>query len=143
MRLDQRLRAFNEMRGALLDEMEALDPAKLVARPRVGKWSILEIVEHLVLAERSRLGAFRVLLTSRTKRLLVLDRVIDTAELEELRGDGRQPPWPAAGARGAAFDQSRRRRSWVIITARSRLSGAAGSPRWSTWAKSTVPVRSK
>ena len=53
MRLEKRLRAFNEMRGALLDEMEALDPAKLVARPRVGKWTILEIIEHLVLAERA------------------------------------------------------------------------------------------
>ena len=53
MRLDKRLQAFNEKRGALLDEMEALDPAKLVARPRVGKWSIVEIIEHLVLAERA------------------------------------------------------------------------------------------
>ena len=53
MRLTERLRAFNETRGALLDEMDALDPAKLVARPLAGKWSILEIVEHLVLAERS------------------------------------------------------------------------------------------
>ncbi len=53
MRLDKRLQAFNEKRGALLDEMEALDPAKLVAKPRAGKWSILEIIEHLVLAERA------------------------------------------------------------------------------------------
>ena len=30
-------------------------------------------------------GAFRVHLTSRTKRLLVLDTVVDTSELEELR----------------------------------------------------------
>jgi DinB family protein len=53
MRLDQRLQAFNEKRGALLDEMDALDPATLVARPLAGKWSILEIIEHLVLAERA------------------------------------------------------------------------------------------
>ncbi len=52
MRLAKRLQAFNEKRGALLDEMEALDPAKLVAKPLAGKWSILEIIEHLVLAER-------------------------------------------------------------------------------------------
>jgi hypothetical protein len=31
-------------------------------------------------------GAFRIHLTSRTKRLLVLDQVVDTPELEELRG---------------------------------------------------------
>jgi hypothetical protein len=30
-------------------------------------------------------GAFRVHLTSRTRRLLVLDTVVDTSELEELR----------------------------------------------------------
>ena len=53
MTLEQRLRAFNEMRGALLDEMEALSPATLSARPLAGKWSILEIIEHLVLAERA------------------------------------------------------------------------------------------
>jgi DinB superfamily len=52
MRLDKRLKAFDERRNALLDEMEALEPGKLLARPRAGKWSILEIVEHLVLAER-------------------------------------------------------------------------------------------
>ena len=52
MRLDKRLQAFDDRRNALLDEMEALEPGKLLARPREGKWSILEIVEHLVLAER-------------------------------------------------------------------------------------------
>src|SRR5512132_2709488 len=52
MRLDERLKAFNEKRGALLDEMESLDQAKLVAKPLAGKWSILEIIEHLVIAER-------------------------------------------------------------------------------------------
>ena len=53
MRLDKRLQAFNEKRRALLDEMGALDPATLVARPLAGKWSMLEIIEHLVLAERA------------------------------------------------------------------------------------------
>jgi hypothetical protein len=33
MRLDKRLQSFNEKRGALLDEMGALDGATLVARP--------------------------------------------------------------------------------------------------------------
>jgi hypothetical protein len=53
MRLHQRLRAFNDRRGVLLDEMASLDPASLVAKPLPGKWSILEILEHLVLAERA------------------------------------------------------------------------------------------
>jgi hypothetical protein len=52
MRLEKRLQAFDERRNALLDEMEAVEPGKLVARPLPGKWSMLEIVEHLVLAER-------------------------------------------------------------------------------------------
>jgi DinB superfamily len=52
MSLARRLQAFDDRRNALLDEMEALEPGKLLARPIPGKWSILEIVEHLVLAER-------------------------------------------------------------------------------------------
>jgi hypothetical protein len=52
MKFDKRLQAFNEKRGALLNEIGAMDPAKLVARPLAGKWSILEIIEHLVVAER-------------------------------------------------------------------------------------------
>jgi len=51
-RLQQRLRALDERRRALLDEVEALSADRLTARPLPGKWSILEIVEHLVLAER-------------------------------------------------------------------------------------------
>ena len=53
MKPDKRLLAFNQKRGALLDEMGALDPAKLVAKPLPGKWSMIEIIEHLVLAERA------------------------------------------------------------------------------------------
>jgi hypothetical protein len=52
MRLTRKLQAFDARRKALLDEMESLEPGKLLARPLPGKWSILEIVEHLVLAER-------------------------------------------------------------------------------------------
>ena len=53
MRLDKRLQAFDDKRRALLEEMGALDPVTLVARPLAGKWSMLEIIEHLVLAERA------------------------------------------------------------------------------------------
>jgi len=51
--LEARLRAFDAARRALLDELGALEPAVLSAKPLPGKWSILEIVEHLVLAERA------------------------------------------------------------------------------------------
>jgi Tol biopolymer transport system component len=53
MRLNEKLQAFDAQRNALLDEMAAVEPSKLVARPLPGKWSMLEIIEHLVLAERS------------------------------------------------------------------------------------------
>jgi hypothetical protein len=53
MTLESRLKAFDDTRRGLLDELEALDPALLVATPIAGKWSMIEIVEHLVLAERA------------------------------------------------------------------------------------------
>ncbi len=52
-RLIRQLEVFRRDRAAVLAELAALEPSWLAARLRVGKWSILEIVEHLVLAERS------------------------------------------------------------------------------------------
>jgi hypothetical protein len=49
---EKMLQAFDQRCFALLDWVEALSAERLVARPIPGKWSILEIVEHLVLAER-------------------------------------------------------------------------------------------
>lgn len=71
MRLDKRLQSFNDKRGALLDEMGALDAAKLAAKPLAGKWSILEIIEHLILAERAVLHGLPEpsLLSERERRL--------------------------------------------------------------------------
>lgn len=46
------IQALDERRGALLSEVETLRPEDLQARPASGAWSILEIVEHLVVAER-------------------------------------------------------------------------------------------
>jgi len=51
-RLKRWIQAFDDQRLALLDELAALPPAALKAKARPDKWSILEIVEHLVLAER-------------------------------------------------------------------------------------------
>ena len=50
-RLERELRRLNEWRAAWLDELEALPPERLVTAPRPGKWSILEIVEHLAVSE--------------------------------------------------------------------------------------------
>jgi hypothetical protein len=49
------IQALDNQREALLDELEALDLAALRARPRPGAWSILEIVEHVVVAEEEAL----------------------------------------------------------------------------------------
>ena len=53
MKLNDRIHRFTVQRAALLERLEAMPPAQLSARPRPGKWSILEIVEHLALAERA------------------------------------------------------------------------------------------
>jgi DinB superfamily len=58
-RLNGWIQAFDDQRRALLDELAALPPEALKAKARPDKWSILEIVEHLVLAERFVLGGLR------------------------------------------------------------------------------------
>jgi hypothetical protein len=51
-RLKGWIQAFDDQRHALLDELAALPPETLKAKARPEQWSILEIVEHLGLAER-------------------------------------------------------------------------------------------
>lgn len=51
MRLEDRIRSIERKRSGLLDAADAMDPELLTGRPRPGKWSVLEIIEHLVLAE--------------------------------------------------------------------------------------------
>jgi len=50
--IQNKLEQMDQRRRALLDRVEALEPGRLVAKPLPGKWSILEIVDHLVTAER-------------------------------------------------------------------------------------------
>ena len=56
MTLGDKIQNFNQKRIKLLDELETLDPAVLTTRPQADKWSILEIIEHLVVAERAVLS---------------------------------------------------------------------------------------
>lgn len=51
VRPEARFRRIERKRNILLEEVESLDPGALHAHPRPGKWSIHEIVEHLVVAE--------------------------------------------------------------------------------------------
>ncbi len=54
--LIDRLRSIDARRMALLDRVAALDDAVLHRKPSPNAWSIIEIIEHLVVAERHVLG---------------------------------------------------------------------------------------
>jgi hypothetical protein len=54
----ERLAGIERKRIALLGEVAMLDEAQLTVRPVPDKWSIREIVEHLVLAEDDVVGDF-------------------------------------------------------------------------------------
>lgn len=55
-KLLQILEESNRERLFLLDEVQALDAENLTAKPQPDLWSILEIVEHLVVAEKEALS---------------------------------------------------------------------------------------
>jgi hypothetical protein len=52
MELEEKIRTFEARRNALLDQLSEIDPEVLSARPEGDKWSPIEIVEHMVVAER-------------------------------------------------------------------------------------------
>jgi hypothetical protein len=52
----RQIEALNRRRRALLDELETLPREKLAYKSASNRWSLLQIVEHLVLAEREVLG---------------------------------------------------------------------------------------
>jgi DinB superfamily len=54
--LQARLQSIETKRIRLQQRISGLEPHVVTARPRPGKWSILEIVEHLVLSERVVFG---------------------------------------------------------------------------------------
>ena len=51
-RLQKKIWALDQKRRTLLDKLDELDVGKLEAKPLPDKWSIIEIVEHLVVVER-------------------------------------------------------------------------------------------
>jgi uncharacterized damage-inducible protein DinB len=52
MELSEKLQTFETRRNVLLEELSSIDPARLSARPDENRWSVIEIVEHMVVAER-------------------------------------------------------------------------------------------
>lgn len=47
---------IEQVRSSLIEKVKHLDNEQLTLAPSEGKWSILQIIEHLVLAERDVLG---------------------------------------------------------------------------------------
>ena len=50
--LQAKVQDWGDLRFKVMDEVQELSPERLVARPLPGKWSMIEIVEHLVRADR-------------------------------------------------------------------------------------------
>jgi DinB superfamily len=59
--IERRLRAIETKRSSLIDLLSGVDPNLIAARPQPGKWSIQEIVEHLVLSEVAVFGVLNTL----------------------------------------------------------------------------------
>lgn len=56
MSLIRRLDSIENKRDRLMDRLAEMDAGRMAARPRPDKWSIQEIVEHLVLSEGGVFG---------------------------------------------------------------------------------------
>jgi len=54
-RLRDQLEIYDQNRNALLDDLERLNDDQLRRKPGANNWSILEIVQHMVLSEREGL----------------------------------------------------------------------------------------
>jgi hypothetical protein len=52
-RLTSRLKRYDRSRRALFEELATLSPEKLTAIDGPGKWSILQVVQHMIRAESS------------------------------------------------------------------------------------------
>lgn len=59
MSLIRRLESIEDKRDRLMDRLAGMDAGRMAARPRPEKWSIQEIVEHLVLSEGGFSGTWR------------------------------------------------------------------------------------
>jgi hypothetical protein len=59
--LEIRLRSIEKKRSALIEVLSGVEPGLIATRPQAGKWSIQEIVEHLVLSEISVFGELNTL----------------------------------------------------------------------------------
>jgi hypothetical protein len=85
--LVRRLRSIEAKRARLLDSIAGIEPARLAAHPRPGKWSIQEIIEHLVLAEVGVFGDFTQLRQQTPRPRRTKDRILYLVVMFILRFD--------------------------------------------------------
>jgi hypothetical protein len=85
--MHERLQAIQGKRTRLFEIISTVEPRILTARPAPEKWSIQEIVEHLVLAEVDVLGDLHALAERRPLRRGLRDRVLYLVVMFILRFD--------------------------------------------------------
>jgi len=85
--IEDRLASIEAKRARLMDLLSAMEPAAITAHPRPGKWSMLEIVEHLVLSEVGVFGDLAELEHRTPQRRSPKDRILYLVVLFVLRFD--------------------------------------------------------
>ena len=87
MTIHDRLRSIEGKRARLMHLVSEMDPTAVSAHPRPGKWSIQEIIEHLVLSEIGVFGDLSELEQRRPHPRTVKDRVLYLVVMFILRFD--------------------------------------------------------
>lgn len=85
--LHERLHRIETKRQQLLTRAGAMEAERLTARPRPEKWSTLEILEHLVLAERDVFGDLTAAAPRQPRRRRVRDHLRFVVVMVVLRFD--------------------------------------------------------
>ena len=130
----ERLRRIEGKRERLLAGLATLPPGVLEAHPLPGKWSIAEIIEHLVISEEGVIGDFTRLANREAIPRGAKDRILYLAVMGVLRFDipvqvpsrGMNPVGGRSLAQlGAAWELNHAQlRAFVDTVDRSRLRDA-------------------
>lgn len=87
MTIEQRLRSVQTKRADLMRWIATIAPDRVSTRPRPEKWSIQEIVEHLVLAESDVFGDLDSLAERRSRSRTLKNRLLYLVVMFILRFD--------------------------------------------------------
>lgn len=131
MTIDHQLRSIEAKRARLIELVSGIEPARLAAHPRPDKWSIQEIVEHLVLSEVGVFGDFAQLGQQTPRPRRTRDRILYLVVMFILRLDiPVRVPSPAMSPKGGlSLADARvqweanhdRLRAWVMTSDQSLL----------------------